>query len=128
MGLEGAEHPRFLTQRAWSRLAADAGFGRIVYIKGASGAKVASYVTKALPGYVTKDLGDPVAFPRHFRRVRFSRGWAPDWVVRQGAGDQTGTWELVRPGTSLMSVYLRATTLDNRADPDGWAVADRDKL
>jgi hypothetical protein len=117
----------FLTQPAWSRLAADAGFGRIVYIKRASDTNVASYVTKALPGYVTKDLADPVAFPRHFRRVRFSRGWAPEWVVRLVApGDESGTWELVRPGTSLMSAYLRVSTLGNRADPDGWAIDNSD--
>ena len=89
----------YLTQAAWSRLAVDAGFGRIVFIERASDTKVAGYVTKGLPGYVTKDLADPVAFPRHFRRVRFSRGWAPGWVVRhQTSADEAEPWELVRVG------------------------------
>ena len=115
----------FLTQRAWSRLAVEAGFGRIVFIERASDTNVAGYVTKALPGYVTKDLADAVAFPRHFRRVRFSRGWAPGWAVSQPGADQPSPWELVRPGTSLMSTYLRVSMVDNRADPDGWALDDR---
>jgi hypothetical protein len=118
----------YLTQAAWSRLAVDAGFGRIVFIERASDTKVAGYVTKGLPGYLTKDLAEPVAFPRHFRRVRFSRGWAPGWVVRhQTPPDEAEPWELVRAGTSLMSAYLRVSTLGNRADPDGWAVDDRDE-
>jgi hypothetical protein len=111
----------YLTQAAWSRLAVYAGFGRIVWIKLASDGRVAAYVTKALPGYLTKDLSGLVPFPRHFRRVRFSTGWAPGWVQRrQGESDEE--WELVRPGTALMSAYLRASSLGHRADPDGWAL------
>jgi hypothetical protein len=110
----------FITQAAWSRMAMEAGFGQIVWIKKASSARVAGYVTKALPGYLTKDQTGP-AFPRHFRRVRFSRGWAPEWVPRRH-GTSDDTWELVQPGTSLMTAYLRASALGNRADPDGWAL------
>ena len=115
----------YLTQAAWSRLAVEAGFGRIVWIELASTHGLAGYVTKALPGYVTKDLGESAAFPRHYRRVRFSRGWAPEWVVRrQEPSAEPTPWELVRAGTSLMSAYLRVATLGNRADPDGWALED----
>ncbi len=117
----------YLSQGLWSRLAVEAGFGRIVWIELASEPKLAGYVTKALPGYLAKDLTDSVAFPRHFRRVRFSRGWAPDWDVRRrGASDDAAAWELVRPGTSLMTEYLRVTTVGSRADPQGWSLEDEE--
>ena len=115
----------YLTQAAWSRLAAEAGFGRVVWIEAASADKLTGYVTKALPAYVTKGLREPEPFPRHFRRVRFSRGWAPGWVVPSRAPEDGATvWELVRPATPLMSTYLRLAALGNRADPEGWALED----
>jgi len=113
----------YLTQAAWSRLAVDAGFGPVVWVERATTDRLAGYVTKALPGYVTKDLGDTVPFPRHYRRVRFSRGWAPEWEVqRQVATSDAAQWELVRAATLLMSTYLRVAILGNRADPEGWAL------
>jgi len=115
----------YLTQAAWSRLAVDAGFGPVVWVERATTDRLAGYVTKALPGYVTKDLGDSAPFPRHYRRVRFSRGWAPAWVVRrEELSADPASWELVRGGTSLMSAYLRLAVLGNRADPEGWALED----
>jgi hypothetical protein len=115
----------YLTQATWSRIAVEAGFGEVVWIERATSDRLAGYVTKALPGYVTKALREPKAFPRHFRRVRFSRGWAPAWVVRRPrpSADES-PWELVRPGTHAMSVYQRALVLGNRADPDGWVAED----
>ena len=100
------------------------GWVRRIVDRAASPRKLAGYVTKALPGYVTKELANPTAFPRHFRRVRFSRGWAPAWVVRRRGIPEEGPrpWALVRAGTSLMSAYLRVPALGNRADPDGWAL------
>ena len=115
----------YLSQCLWSRLAVEAGFGRIVWIELASEPRLAGYVTKALPGYLAKGLGDDVPFPRHFRRVRFSRGWAPDWNVRhRDAAAEASAWGLVRPGTSMMTTYLRVTTLGSRLDPQGWALED----
>ena len=107
----------WLPQATWSRLAVEAGFGEIVWVERASKGKLAGYVTKALagtdgralPGYVTKALVNPSSFPRHFRRVRFSRGWAPGWVVRprrNPAAQGASPWELVRYGTPGMRVYL----------------------
>ena len=113
----------YLTQAAWSRLAVDARFGPVVWVERATTDRLAGYVTKALPGYVTKDLGDTVPFPRHYRRVRFSRGWAPKWEVRRQEATADATqWELVRAATPLMSTYLRVSILGNRADPEGWAL------
>ena len=113
----------YLTQAAWSRLASEAGFGRIVWIEEASTDKLAGYLTKALPAYVTKSLREPEAFPRHYRRVRFSRGWAPGWVVGgRTAPEDPSPWELVPPGTRLMSVYSRLVALELRCDPEGWAL------
>jgi hypothetical protein len=115
----------YLTQAAWSRLAVDAGFGQVVWVERATTDRLAGYVTKALPGYVTKDLGDSAPFPRHYRRVRFSRGWAPGWVVPgQVATVDAAQWELVRAATPLMSTYLRIAILGNRADPEGWALEE----
>jgi hypothetical protein len=113
----------YLTQPAWSRLAVEAGFGEVLWIEKASADRLTGYVTKALPAYVTKSLREPDAFPRHYRRVRFSRAWAPGWVVpSREPEDGAGEWELVRGGTPLMSAYLRLAVLGNRADPDGWAL------
>jgi hypothetical protein len=115
----------YLTQAAWSRLAVDAGFGTVVWVERATTDRLAGYVTKALLGYVTKDLGDSAPFPRHYRRVRFSRGWAPGWVVpRNEPSQDPASWELVHGGTSLMSAYLRLAVRGNRADPEGWALED----
>lgn len=104
----------WLLQATWSRLAVEAGFGEVVWIERASTGKLTGYVTKALaggavPAYVTKTLAKPSAFPRHFRRVRFSRGWAPGWVVRRTRNRETqgaSPWELVGYGTPEMGVYL----------------------
>jgi hypothetical protein len=114
----------YLTQAVWSRLAVEAGFGEIVWIERASKERLAGYVTKALPGYVTKGLADRTPFPRHYRRVRFSRGWAPAWIVRarRAQTDGPSPWELVRPGTWKMSAYLRVLTVGSRAEPGGWAL------
>jgi len=115
----------YLTQAAWSRLASEAGFGRVVWIERASTDKLAGYFTKALPAYVTKTLLEPEAFPRHYRRVRFSRGWAPGWVVAgRAATGEPSPWELVAPGTRLMSVYSRLVARGLRCDPEGWELED----
>jgi len=115
----------YLTQATWSRLAAEAGFGQVVWIERASADKVAGYVTKALPAYVTKALRVPATFPPHYRRVRFSRGWAPAWEVpTRVPSAEPSPWELVPPGTHLMSVYSRLVALGFRCDPEGWTLED----
>jgi hypothetical protein len=107
----------WLLQATWSRLAVEAGFGEVVWIERASKGKLTGYVTKALagraggavPAYVTKTLAKPSSFPRHYRRVRFSRGWAPGWVVQRTRNRETqgaSPWELVGYGTPQMGVYL----------------------
>lgn len=106
----------WLLQATWSSLAVEAGFGEVVWIERASKGKLAGYVTKSLtgvnepglPGYLSKALAAPAAFPRHFRRVRFSRGWSPDWVTRRRrdpAKDGPSPWERVPGGSPLMRTY-----------------------
>ncbi|MGH2465069.1 MAG: rolling circle replication-associated protein [Candidatus Limnocylindrales bacterium] len=106
----------WLLQATWSSLAVEAGFGEVVWIERASKARLTGYVTKSLahsgaatlPGYLSKSLGAPAAFPRHFRRVRFSRGWSPDWVSRQKRDperDGPSPWERVVRGSPLMRTY-----------------------
>jgi hypothetical protein len=107
----------------------EAGFGEVVWIERASKGKLTGYVTKALaggavPAYVTKTLAKPSAFPRHYRRVRFSRGWAPGWVVRRArdrAVDGPSPWQLVGYGTPEMGVYLALLAAAMRA-------GDRERL
>jgi hypothetical protein len=119
----------WLLQATWSRLAVEAGFGEVVWIERASKGKLTGYVTKALaggavPAYVTKTLSKPSAFRRHYRRVRFSRGWAPGWVVqrtRDRAIEGPSPWQLVGYGTPQMGVYLELLAAACRAaDRELW--------
>lgn len=69
----------YVPQARWSIWAVRAGFGAVVDIRQVKSQDVASYAAKSLGGYLTKSAG--VVWPRHFRRIRVSRRWAPAWVV-----------------------------------------------
>jgi hypothetical protein len=81
----------WLAQREWSALAVEAGFGSIVDVRRVRSGDVARYAAKGLGGYLSKSV-EAAVWPRHFRRVRFSRGWAPGWIVRPRP--ERGAWEL----------------------------------
>lgn len=72
----------------WSRLAERCGFGPVVDIRRARSG-LGRYLSKDLGGYLSKDLSSGI-FPPHFRRVRFSREWAPGWVLRGRRPRQPG--------------------------------------
>lgn len=78
----------YLPQARWSTLAERAGLGRIVDVRAVRSGELASYAAKTLGSYLTKGAAE--VWPRHFRRVRASRGWSPAWVVYKPAG--TGDW------------------------------------
>jgi hypothetical protein len=72
----------FMPQVVWSRLAARVGFGYIADIRQVRSARgMGGYLTKQLGTYLTKQAGSP-SWPAHFRRIRFSRGWAEGWAPR----------------------------------------------
>jgi len=68
----------FVPQRWWSKAAHRAGFGYVVDVR-ALGSR--SGATAYLSKYLGKQLGSR-SWPPHFRRVRFSQGWAVEWVPR----------------------------------------------
>jgi len=70
----------FMPPSVWSRLAARSGFGYIVDVRRAN-VGVRGYLTKSLGTYLTKEAAS-ASWPAHFRRIRFSREWAPEWVPR----------------------------------------------
>lgn len=78
----------FMPQRTWSTLVARCGFGPVVWIEKVHSGGVGAYVAK-LGRYMTKAAGAGW-WPPHFRRVRFSRDWAPGWVVRGRRPRQPG--------------------------------------
>lgn len=78
----------WIRQADWSRWAVRAGFGPVVDIREVKTHQIASYAAKTLGGYLTKAAGE--RWPPHFRRVRASRGWAPDWIVYRPT--QAGQW------------------------------------
>lgn len=91
----------FMPQPVWSRLAARVGFGYVLDIRQvASVDGMTGYLSKDLGGYLSKDLGARRVWPSHFRRVRFSQAWAPEWVPRgrrprhEGAAEPR--WAFVR--------------------------------
>lgn len=90
----------FMPQPVWSRLAERVGFGPVVDIRRVRSDGVGEYLSKDLGGYLSKDLGARYSWPPHFRRVRFSRDWAPEWVPRRVSaatrGDQPSEWTLQR--------------------------------
>jgi hypothetical protein len=98
----------WVAQAEWSRLAEAVGFGRVVDVRRVRSGDVARYAAKGLSGYLAKSFG--VVWPRHFRRVRFSRSWAPSWVVRRRVSD--GLWRRVVPGEPEFEVYLALRYLD----------------
>lgn len=101
----------YLHQREWSRMAEAVGLGYIVDVRQVRADELAAYASKSLAGYLTKAADE--VWPRHFRRVRASRGWAPTWVVYRPVG--TGEW--VRLG------------IEPGFDPVGWVrglAADRE--
>jgi len=90
-------------QARWSAWAERAGFGRVVDIRAVAGGDVTGYVAKALAGYMTKAANDE-AWPRHFRRIRVSRNWSPDWIA-------------YRPATAGEWLYMG---MEPAFDPTGW--------
>lgn len=100
----------FLPQSVWSRLVSSVGFGYVVDVRAVrSGEGMGAYMSKSLGTYLTKQAGAG-SWPAHFRRIRFSLEWAPEWVSRarrashEGAADDG--WRLV--GLTPVSVALRA--------------------
>jgi hypothetical protein len=82
----------FVAQSTWSRWAARAGFGFVVDVRRVRG-------HGGMSGYLSKYLGKQLGgahWPAHFRRVRFSQSYAPDWVSRPRSGRQDGAWVLLR--------------------------------
>jgi hypothetical protein len=79
----------FMAQAWLSSTAAAIGFGRILDVRQVRGGAIAGYLSKQLGGYLTKAAGSS-SWPPHFRRIRFSREWAPDWVPRARSGRQDG--------------------------------------
>jgi hypothetical protein len=107
----------YMPQSTWSRLVARCGFGPVVDIRRVQSGGVGGYLSKDLGGYLTKAAGSQ-SWPPHFRRVRFSRDWAPEWLPRarraRHGGDQA-SWV-------LHHVAVRSSDeLPTRAI--GWAVA-----
>jgi hypothetical protein len=84
----------WLHQGEWSALAEASGFGPVVDVRRVRSGDVARYASKGLGGYLAKSLRQ--VWPRHFRRVRFSRAWASGWVVRRR--NPSGLWRRVGPG------------------------------
>jgi hypothetical protein len=94
----------FVPQSRWSTMAAASGFGYVVDIRAAN-VRVGPYLTKALGEYLTKEAASS-SWGRHFRRIRFSQRWAPEWVPRPAraahGGAPVSPWSLLRidpPGT-----------------------------
>lgn len=88
----------FLPQSVWSRMVERCGFGPVVDIRQVRGGAVGDYLSKDLGAYLTKQAA--TRWPPHFRRVRFSQGWAPEWVPRRRSGATEGAqpsrWTLQR--------------------------------
>ena len=89
----------YMPQATWSRLVARCGFGPVVDIRRVRSERVGGYLAKDLGGYLTKAAG-ATRWPPHFRRVRFSRDWAPEWVShaarRAHGGAQGERWLFLR--------------------------------
>jgi hypothetical protein len=71
----------YLPQAVWSRVVARYGFGPVVDIRRVQSGELGRYLSKSLGTYLTKSSGVE-SWPPHFRRVRFSHSWAPEWVLR----------------------------------------------
>lgn len=82
----------YVDQARWSQWAERAGLGRVVDIRAVRDGELAAYATKSLAGYLTKSATD-ADWPRHARRMRVSRGWAPSWVVYKPR--DPGAWAVV---------------------------------
>jgi len=100
----------FLPQPVWSRLVASCGFGFVVDVRQVRSADaMGAYLTKSLGVYLTKQAGTG-SWPAHFRRIRFSQAWAPEWVSRgrrpSNEGAPRGPWQLI--GLTPISAALRA--------------------
>jgi hypothetical protein len=107
----------YMPQATWSRLVASCGFGPVVDIRRVRSGEVGAYLSKDLGGYLTKSANTH-SWPPHFRRIRFSRDWAPEWLPRarsdRHGGDQS-PW-------ILHHIAVRSSDeLPTRAI--GWAVA-----
>jgi hypothetical protein len=97
----------WVAQREWSVMAQASGFGRVVDIRAVTSGGVASYAGKSLGNYLSKSLAH--RYPSHFRRVRFSRGWSPEWVRRPPRAATTaagGRWEVIQPRTAEWYSWL----------------------
>ncbi len=79
----------YMPQSTWSRLVERCGFGPVVDIRRVRTGEVGTYLSKDLGGYLTKSVNTH-SWPPHFRRIRFSRDWAPDWLPRPRSGLQGG--------------------------------------
>jgi hypothetical protein len=85
----------YLPQAVWSRVVSRYGFGPVVDIRRVQSGELGRYLSKSLGTYLTKSSGVDW-WPPHFRRVRFSQRWAPEWVLRpaRAATEGPSEWSL----------------------------------
>jgi hypothetical protein len=85
----------YLPQAVWSRVVSRYGFGPVVDIRRVQSGELGRYLSKSLGTYLTKSSGVDW-WPPHFRRVRFSRSWAPEWVLRpaRAATEAPSEWSM----------------------------------
>lgn len=119
----------YLPQPVWSRLVASAGFGSVVDIRRVRSGALGDYLSKDLGGYLTKAAVGQ-AWPPHFRRIRFSRDWAPSWVPRPRGAAQDGAvrvWQLLRVESYHRDVSARiGRARGGQGPPQAVGAADLD--
>lgn len=97
----------WVRQAEWSAMAEASGFGPVVWISRVTSSAVAGYAAKGLGGYLSKGFAHE--YPRHFRRVRFSQDWAPEWVSGPRRGPQEGAreaWVRIAPSDPEWAAYM----------------------